>query len=89
MIGPLTRDGLRVCREMCETCIFRPENVMHLRSGRVRQMVDESLANDSFIVCHDTLDGKHAVCRGFYDRHRRDSLGCRLGALVGVVEVEA
>lgn len=42
---------------------------MHLRAGRVRQMVDEAKANDSAIVCHKTLDGDNAVCRGFFDRY--------------------
>lgn len=61
---------------------------MQLRPGRVRQMIDDSLAADSFIPCHKTLDGERAVCRGFYDRHRRNTLGCRLGAIIGVIEVE-
>ena len=86
--GPLTPGGLRVCREMCETCIFRPGNLMELNPGRVRGMVDESLQNDSFIPCHKTLDGERAVCRGFYDRHATNSMGCRLGAIIGVIEID-
>lgn len=64
------RDGrVHVCAEMCPTCIFRPGNRMALRSGRVRGMVDDAKRDDSTIVCHDTLDtGKHAACRGFFDR---------------------
>jgi hypothetical protein len=41
---------------------------MHLQRGRVRQMIDEAVGNDSAIVCHKTLDGDNAVCRGFFDR---------------------
>lgn len=87
MAGPLTPEGLRVCAEMCSTCVFRPGNLMELRPGRLRGMVTESLANDSFIPCHKTLEGDHAVCRGFYDRHAADTLGCRFALLIGVIDV--
>lgn len=64
------RDGrVYVCAEMCETCIFRPGNLMKLKAGRVREMVDEARADDSGIVCHATLDGDNATCRGFFDRY--------------------
>lgn len=76
-----------MCDRLCATCVFRPGNLMELRPGRLRAMVQESLENDSFIPCHKTLDGEKAVCRGFYDRHARDSLGCRFGAVVGIVYV--
>lgn len=85
MKGPLQPDGLRVCDRLCETCVFRPGNLMYLRAGTLREMVQGSLANDSFIPCHKTLDGQQAVCRGFYDRHARDSLGCRFGFIVGII----
>jgi hypothetical protein len=84
--GPLTPDGLRVCAEMCSDCVFRPNNLMHLRAGRLAQMVRDSLKQDSFIPCHQTLDGERAVCRGFWDRHKNDTLGCRLGQILGVIE---
>jgi len=64
------RDGfVHVCWEMCSTCIFRPGNLMQLNSGRVRQMVDEAKAEESAIVCHQTLDRDNAICRGFFDRY--------------------
>jgi hypothetical protein len=46
---------------------------MHLKPGRVRDMVDESIAAGGAITCHKTLRyGEHpefgeAMCRGFYD----------------------
>jgi hypothetical protein len=87
--GPLTTDGLRVCARRCETCIFRRGNLMHLHAARVPDMVADALAADTAIVCHKTLDGERAVCRGFWDRHRRDTLMCRLGAgIYGVLETE-
>lgn len=45
---------------------------MGLKSGRVRQMIDESRDHESGIVCHSTLYGQadgEAVCRGFFDRY--------------------
>jgi hypothetical protein len=88
--GPFTREGLRVCRAECATCVFRPGNLMRLRPGRLRGMVRDSLASDSFIVCHKTLDGDRAVCRGFYERHARDTLALRFagGGFVPLVEVD-
>ena len=62
---------------------------MQLRSGAVRSMVDDSIRDDAAIACHKTLEGTRAVCRGFWDRHRRDTLLCRLGAVLGVLEVDA
>jgi len=86
--GPLTPGGLRVCATQCATCIFRPGNLMALHRGRVRGMVDEASESDAAIVCHKTLDGERAVCRGFYELHRRDTLLCRLGWVFGVVLID-
>jgi hypothetical protein len=86
--GPLTTNGLRVCAQQCATCIFKAGNLMQLRHGRVREMVDEALTNDSAIVCHKTLGGLRVVCRGFYDLHKRDTLMCRLGVLLGEMSLD-
>jgi hypothetical protein len=68
-MGDAWRDGrVHVRRELCSSCIFRPGNLMELRSGRVRQMVTEARMSDSAIICHQKLDGPNAVCRGFYER---------------------
>lgn len=67
----------------CDTCIFRPGNLMDLRPGRLTEMVKGSLQGGAPILCHETLDyelddeeGNHtgqgpdeAVCRGYYDKH--------------------
>lgn len=63
-------DHVYVCREMCSTCVFRPGNLMDIRSGRLRGMIDEAMKDQSAIVCHKTLGGDNAICRGFFDRHR-------------------
>lgn len=58
-------------------------------------MVRESLRRGIWIVCHDTLlamgrpVGEQALCRGFWDAHGPESLGCRLVmAYGGPVEVD-
>ena len=67
------RNGLvHVMKRQCDTCIFRPGNLMHLEPGRVEQMVEEATP-DGCIPCHKTTHGakeQEAVCRGFYDKHR-------------------
>lgn len=71
------RDGrVHVLSEMCATCIFRPGNLMHLRSGRVREMVDSARGDESTIVCHSTLEPgvDDAACRGFFDRYPTSTL---------------
>lgn len=62
---------VHVLKEMCPTCIFRPGNLMHLRDGRVEQLVDRAVATDRWIPCHSTLygNGGAAVCHGFFRRH--------------------
>jgi hypothetical protein len=67
----ITPDGkVRVAASMCATCIFRPRNIMGLRAGRVKEMVEESTKNESAIICHSTLDlDEQAVCRGFFDKY--------------------
>ena len=84
------RDGfVHVCREMCSTCIYRPGNLMQLRRGRVRSMVDEAVSDDGAIVCHQTLGtDANAVCRGFYDKHAPSMLQIA-ARLDRVREVEA
>jgi hypothetical protein len=71
IIGP---KGPRVCADKCSTCIFHPGNRMQLRSGRVRQMVQDALDGGGFITCHSTLPstagrGQAAICRGFFDSY--------------------
>lgn len=77
--------GVRVMAEQCATCIFRPGNLMHLRPGRLRDLLAEAEAADSCIVCHETLEDElQAVCRGQYDALQTQPLQVaeRLGWLV-------
>ena len=83
---PYRNGRVHVLSEKCSTCIFRPGNLMHLEPGRVKGMVDASLRNDTAIVCHDTLNGAQAVCRGFFDLHWRDTLPLRAAVALKVLE---
>lgn len=81
------RDGkVHVCKRMCDTCIFRPGNLMDLPPGRVERMEKSSVKRDGHIPCHDTLSGQHAICRGFYDRNKSNVVGLRLAQAFKIVE---
>jgi len=62
----------RVLTDQCETCIYHPGNLMHLRPGRLREMTLDALRQGcQGVICHDTLyrtDFTPALCRGFYDK---------------------
>jgi hypothetical protein len=64
---------VHILSEPCETCIFKPGNLMDLNSGRVKGMVEECLEHDRFIPCHQTMSyyhgpaaGRGAVCAGYW-----------------------
>ncbi|MEU2043697.1 hypothetical protein [Nocardia niwae] len=79
---------VRVCKDRCTTCIFRPGNLMMLRPGRRSQMVRDALRDEGHIVCHSTLDQERsAICRGFADlpAAQQRSLALRLGAALGIL----
>lgn len=70
--GPWRDGKLWVLTRKCDTCIFRPGNLMSLKDGRVDAMVSDCIQQDVIIPCHSTLDGPRSVCRGLYDVHRDD-----------------
>jgi hypothetical protein len=85
----------RVLSEPCSTCIGRPGNLMKLKPGRVKGMVQGAVNSGGGIICHQTLPyGDHpdfggALCRWFYDHYGHLSNGIRImERLGGLVEVE-
>jgi hypothetical protein len=66
---------------------------MHLDEGRLRDLVADATARESFVVCHDTLpygtypDAKPAICRGFFDRYSTAALRI-IERLFGFVECD-
>jgi hypothetical protein len=83
----------RLLSEQCSTCIFRAGNLMRLSDGRLHELVTQTRARESFIVCHDTLPGYHhpdalpAICRGFFDRYSTQALQI-IERIFGFVEVD-
>lgn len=68
---------VRLCERRCDTCIFRPGNLMRLSEGRLKDMVDSCVRNEGHVTCHDTLTGNDkglpgAVCRG-WEQHPQAS----------------
>lgn len=56
---------------------------MRLNDGRVEQMIAAADADESTIVCHSTLDGPNAACRGYFDR--RSSMTLRLAVAADAI----
>lgn len=85
--GPYCSDTrtIRVMVEKCETCIFRPGNLMYLAEGRVKQMVQDT-REDPFgnTPCHDTLpyaEGnptQKAICKGWWDGYSQEKFWSKL-----------
>jgi hypothetical protein len=91
-VGDPVLGKTRMLSRQCRTCVFKPGNQMHLREGRLRDLVAEARATEGFIVCHCTLppvypDAKPAICRGFADRYTTQALQV-IRRLWGFVEVD-
>lgn len=87
VVDPAT--GLpRLLESKCTTCIRRPDTspVFPERRDEVEQAANE---RGSWVVCHNTLPsagvpiGQQAICRGYWDVNKTNSLGCRLAVLFG------
>lgn len=84
---------VRVCEDLCTTCIFRPGNLMRLEPGRVQGMVQNAIANEGHIVCHSTIGtDAPAICAGFA-RHpvgsaRSLALRCARAGLLTTVSIK-
>jgi hypothetical protein len=61
-----------VFAERCGTCVFRPGNLLDLRPGRFKSVVDRNLEAGALLPCHETTHGqadREVMCRGFYDAY--------------------
>ena len=86
------RNGkVHVLSEKCSTCVFRPGNLMHLRPGALKEMVDYHTENQTAFACHQTLDiGEYvvegnAICRGFFDAHGADIIPLRMAVAMDIL----
>jgi hypothetical protein len=88
--------GLEVLGEQCQTCIFRPGNLMHLQPGRLKSMTNKVRQTQGHIPCHETMtyldDGdaededaraEGPICRGFYDAMGETSQIVRIAERLG------
>lgn len=86
---------VRLLSEQCSTCVGRPGNLMHLREGRLKDLIAQNTGPHCIgLVCHQTLSyGDHpehgnALCRWFHDIYGPLAGGARvLGRLTGFMEV--
>jgi len=84
--NPVYRDGvMHVCAHKCETCIYRPGNLMYLEEGRKDRMEAEAVANESMIPCHKTLGPGAAICRGYWDTQWRNVFPLRVAVMTEIV----
>lgn len=82
-------DGILVCAAQCDQCLFSRNKVVS--DARRRELLQQLHRDDTNFQCHKaTIAGRHAICRGDYDRgpHRTMALqiGHRLNALIFVDE---
>lgn len=82
----------RVLSEECSDCVFRPGNLMHLRPGRLKELVEANTSQGAGLTCHQTLPGisdqAPAWCRGFYDRYPNTAIFLLGREIGGPVEVD-
>jgi hypothetical protein len=83
------RNGkVHVQEKKCDTCIFRPSNIMQLEPGRKDSMLAEAIADGGVIPCHQTIYGarkQESVCRGFFDVAKHEGL-LGLAERLGIIE---
>jgi len=90
--GPYRGDRVHVLDAQCETCVFRPGNLMHLSPERMREITVGNVRADTALPCHSTLyrdDVEPAVCRGFFERYGNATLPLRLAQLLDRVTFDA
>lgn len=88
--GPYRDGKVHVCAVQCSTCVFRSGNLMHLAPGRLRDLVEQNLAADAVLQCHQTLPyypGRRpsAICRGYFDAYSDQVWLLRLAQSGGVI----
>lgn len=73
--GPARDNGVWIMKEKCETCIFRPGNLMDLTAGTVADMKRSADDKGTCIICHEHMTGPtSAVCAGYYEHHQSQLL---------------
>jgi hypothetical protein len=85
-------DRVHVLSERCDTCVFRPGNLMSLNPGRMKDLVETNRERDTAFACHQTIyrdDRDQAICRGYYDAYGKEITPLRMATAFGIIaEVE-
>ncbi len=82
---------VRVLSRRCGTCIMYRDDRMHMSEERRQAFIFDAVDRDTYVVCHSTLNPGilNAICRGFFDRYRRDITALRIVDRYGLaVEVD-
>lgn len=80
----------RLLSEQCSTCVGRPGNLMYLRKGVLKDLIEKNTGPQALgLICHQTLEYGHhpdfgrALCRWFYDHYGHLANGIRLFERIG------
>lgn len=92
ILDPATGKPRRLARQ-CATCVGRPGNPMHLRPGRLRELINGNIGDGRMgLICHETIDygddgepggGQQAICAWFYEKFGHLSGGIRVMERIG------
>ena len=92
MTGDAYRDGkVHVLTEQCSTCVFRPGNLMHLQSGRLKDLAESNRSADTALTCHQTLEyggydvPGNAICRGYFDAYADEITPLRMAVALDMI----
>lgn len=76
---------LKICNKACDQCLFTDNKIVP--DDRAEEVVQEALSSDSWFECHKgTLQGQSIVCRGFWNKYKKDSLATRLALMLNMYE---
>ena len=90
---PPYRDGkVHVVSERCSTCVFRAGNLMHLNAGRLQDLVQTNLDNDTAFACHQTTYNQdergEAICKGYFDAYGTEVTPLRFAVALDMIEYQ-
>lgn len=91
LFDPMTAKA-RICERECDTCIFKPDSTFRtgpgkLQDGRFKQFVKDAVAENSYIVCHESSHARRpSICYGFYSRFTTNTL--RILTRLGLTKID-
>ena len=93
-VEPYRNGKVHVMADRCDTCVFRPGNLMHLGPGQLKGLTDHVQATGVPFTCHQTLPyntaeyrrhyGGAALCAGAVEAYGGASPAVRLALALDV-----